>query len=118
MVRRLKSEVLTQLPRKRRQQVMLDLEPDAKKQLAGLQKQVGAAGGAGERRGGIQCLARVGDGSGCAGSSRAGCMSSLRSALSGVCCPCFHQGVHAASVKSEWRPSPKPEQCSWRLCGR
>ncbi len=48
MVRRLKSEVLTQLPRKRRQQVMLDLDEDAKKQLAGLQKQVGGQGPATE----------------------------------------------------------------------
>jgi len=40
MVRRLKSQVLSQLPRKRRQQVFLTLDNDAKKELAGLSKQL------------------------------------------------------------------------------
>lgn len=39
MIRRLKRDVLQQLPSKRRQQVILALDADAKKQLAGLQKQ-------------------------------------------------------------------------------
>lgn len=39
MVRRLKRDVLQQLPSKRRQQVILALDADAKKHLAGLQKQ-------------------------------------------------------------------------------
>ncbi|PRW20657.1 SWI SNF-related matrix-associated actin-dependent regulator of chromatin subfamily A 1 isoform X1 [Chlorella sorokiniana] len=40
LVRRLKRDVLTQLPSKRRQQVILCLDSEAKKMLAGLQKQL------------------------------------------------------------------------------
>ncbi|KAI7838398.1 hypothetical protein COHA_007802 [Chlorella ohadii] len=40
LVRRLKRDVLTQLPSKRRQQVILGMDSDAKKMLAGLQKQL------------------------------------------------------------------------------
>lgn len=40
MVRRLKSQVLSQLPSKRRQQVFLTLDNEAKKELAGLSKQL------------------------------------------------------------------------------
>lgn len=43
MVRRLKGEVLTQLPRKRRQQVYLALDGDAKRTLGALQKNLEAA---------------------------------------------------------------------------
>ena len=41
MVRRLKSEVLSQLPKKRRQQVFLSLDAAARKEMAALQKQLG-----------------------------------------------------------------------------
>ena len=40
MVRRLKSEVLKQLPKKRRQQVFLSLDTEARRELSGLQKQL------------------------------------------------------------------------------
>lgn len=42
MVRRLKADVLSQLPKKRRQQVFLSLDADARRELAGLQKQLEA----------------------------------------------------------------------------
>lgn len=42
MVRRLKSEVLSQLPKKRRQQVFLSLDGEARKELSALNKQLDA----------------------------------------------------------------------------
>ena len=42
MVRRLKADVLSQLPKKRRQQVFLSLDAEARRELSGLQKQLEA----------------------------------------------------------------------------
>lgn len=42
LVRRLKADVLTQLPKKRRQQVFLSLDSESRKELVGLQRQLDA----------------------------------------------------------------------------
>lgn len=102
MVRRLKSEVLTQLPRKRRQQVMLDLDEDAKKQLAGLQKQVRQ--GQAAREGSKDAL--------------------LVAATTGVRDNAATQpaGDEASWLdgrkRSSWHAAPVATLRSWRLCGR